>query len=291
VSVNGVLHGPTEKGDGLQLTNGTEIAFGDARYKFVTLSKRQISSKSRSDSVANWKAVPSYFAALDTLLCEDADIVQYVVPSRVFTMHQNQMQATPKRPQDNLAGGNNEDADVVPILDCKKSLAISKRLEMIQRDMTGMVQVPFQVSGVTVESLGQVDASRQAYHSKLYILPIGFRSVRMYSSLRDISRKCNYVSEILDGGESPLFRVTCEEAPEAPIIMPTSSGAWCALLKLINDMRPSEHRKFTAVSGPEMFGYANPVIRSIIAELPNADKCTKYTHVLTKAAGGYMTRK
>jgi hypothetical protein len=40
------------------------------------------------------------------------------------------------------------------------------------------------------------------------------------------NKRCDYVCEILDGGNSPLFKVTSMEDPDNPIIRDASSGAW-----------------------------------------------------------------
>ena len=39
---------------------------------------------------------------------------------------------------------------------------------------------------------------------------------------------------------------------------------------------------YTSVSGPEYFGYANPVILKLIQDLPNAEKCTRFTRKIFK---------
>lgn len=37
-----------------------------------------------------------------------------------------------------------------------------------------------------------------------------------------------------------------------------------------------KRRSSVSVSGPEMFGFSDPVIKMLIQELPNAEKCQQY---------------
>ena len=72
------------------------------------------------------------------------------------------------------------------------------------------VQLPLKVHGVTVLCLGQINTKYPTYHNKNYIWPVGykfelvpiviFRSVKMYTSFKDTSKRVMYTSEILDGG-------------------------------------------------------------------------------------------
>ena len=51
-----------------------------------------------------------------------------------------------------------------------------------------------------------------------------------------LNERCEYLCEILDGGNSPLFKVTSSEDPENPIIKEASSGVWIEICKRINDL-------------------------------------------------------
>ena len=39
-------------------------------------------------------------------------------------------------------------------------------------------------------------------------------------------KRCDYICEILDGGNTPIFKVSSVEDIENPIIRDSSSGAW-----------------------------------------------------------------
>ena len=69
--------------------------------------------------------------------------------------------------------------------------------------------------GLTVLSLGTIKI-QPGWHSKRYIWPVGFKSVRQYASMHDPDTKVDYINEIVEsangsGGSSPLFRVSCTE--------------------------------------------------------------------------------
>lgn len=81
---------------------------------------------------------------------------------------------------------------------------------------------------------GKVEFKRLAYHSKTNLFPIGFRSVRNYTSIVNVDSKCDYVCEILDGGEQPNYRVTCEDDPISPLEGKSTSEIWGRIQKSIN---------------------------------------------------------
>jgi hypothetical protein len=46
------------------------------------------------------------------------------------------------------------------------------------------------------------------------------------------------------------------------------------VIKKVNEVRQKDSSN--AISGPEYYGFSNPLVREMIEELPNVDKCTKY---------------
>ena len=71
--------------------------------------------------------------------------------------------------------------------------------------------------------------------------------------------RCEYICEILDGGTAPIFKVTCADEPENPIVKDASSGAWIEVYKRINELNGSM-RKHVTVSGPDRYGLAEPAV-------------------------------
>jgi hypothetical protein len=51
-----------------------------------------------------------------------------------------------------------------------------------------------------------------------------------------LNGRCEYICEILDGGNAPIFKVTCTEDPDNPLIKDSSSGAWIDICKKINEL-------------------------------------------------------
>ncbi len=69
--------------------------------------------------------------------------------------------------------------------------------------------------------------SAQGYYNDRYIWPVGFKSSRMYNSYVNVDSRVEYVSEILDGGDSgPVFKVTAVDDPENPAVATAASSAW-----------------------------------------------------------------
>eukprot|EP00871_Galdieria_phlegrea_P004480 jgi/Galph1/5032/GphlegSOOS_G57.1 len=154
----------------------------------------------------------------------------------------------------------------------------SARGEDRPRAPDGTFIMPLRLGVLTIESLGVVDPYREGFHSERAIYPIGFRSRRHFTSMVDVDRQCDYICEIVDSGENrPLFRVTCEDLPEYVFEETSASGCWCRILKVIRERTPEDRRRsHVSVSGPEYFGFVNPLVLEMIQELPNADHCERY---------------
>merc|ERR1712137_66586 len=152
------------------------------------------------------------------------------------------------------------------------------------RDEMGNVIFPIHVGKMRIEALGHVVYDRPDYHSSKYIWPVGFKSVRTYQSFINPEDRTEFTSEILDGGERPLFRVTAADAPDQFATAYSPTGAWTAVLKQGGEDtgRRSKNKKSknSAVSGPEYFGLTRPIILKLIQDLPGSEKCEKYQPIL-----------
>lgn len=84
---------------------------------------------------------------------------------------------------------------------------------------------PLRVGQVTVRSIGSINSGKN-YHSNFDIWPVKYRSEREHISYLDSSLKVVYTSEILDGGDSPIFRVTAADDPTHPLTAPSASRVW-----------------------------------------------------------------
>lgn len=156
-----------------------------------------------------------------------------------------------------------------------------KKCHEVLRDEDGKPILPIVIfKGLIVNSLGELNTN-PSFQAKKYILPVGFRSTRMYSSLSDMEKKATYVNEILeDDSGCPLFRVTCREPEHEPEVFQadTSSGVWAKIGKRINECKEAVigKKNFTQLSGPEMFGYGHPTVIRLLQELPGVENLTKY---------------
>ena len=143
----------------------------------------------------------------------------------------------------------------------------------VRTDMEGNIQYPIVVTpSLSILNLGVIDPSRSLFHSSANIFPIGFKSVREAASITQVGMRAQYTCEILDDGVKPMFKVTCSEEPNNPVIKDSASGSWMDFLKRTNDIQAVKKAK-PSVSGPDRFGLAEPSVLRIIQNMPNADRC------------------
>uniref|UniRef100_A0A6B2KW73 Uncharacterized protein n=1 Tax=Arcella intermedia TaxID=1963864 RepID=A0A6B2KW73_9EUKA len=142
-----------------------------------------------------------------------------------------------------------------------------------KRDSAGNLVFPLEIGLLSVDCLGRV-SDKKTFHNEKYIWPIGFKSRREYISSVDVSKRTQYICEILDG-DRPIFKVTDPDDPVNTVTATSSSSAWKQILDRINSKRPDEQKR-TSVSGPDYFGFGIPQIAELIAQLPGAQNCTRY---------------
>lgn len=196
----------------------------------------------------------------------------------------------PPTPSSNSSAGETERTEQI----------VLKKANDVPRDSEGRPVMPLVLfKGLTVLSLGTVRTT-PGWHSKRYIWPCGFRSVRQYASMSDPETKIDYTNEIVESPSgTPLFRVTCTQnnslLPTAQnsnntkqphklstetetLVSETASGVWSQVTKRINDSRESVHdgKKFTQLSGPEMFGFGLPTVVNLLQQDPAVPRLTAY---------------
>ncbi|KAJ2489780.1 hypothetical protein IWW37_003695 [Coemansia sp. RSA 2050] len=159
----------------------------------------------------------------------------------------------------------------------RENRAEPKQVESLQRDSHGSIILPASIGKgqdeVQIHSLGRVVWDRDAYHTPRYIWTVGFKSTRMCPSLLTNNARCLYSSEILDGGDSPVFQVTAEDMPEKPFRAMSSSGAW---KQILDQLTAKGVGVKTHASGPQMYGLSHLGVTKAIQELDDVDKCQKY---------------
>ena len=75
--------------------------------------------------------------------------------------------------------------------------------------------------------------------------------------------RAEYTNEILDVGGKVMFKTTCHEDPNKPILMDTCSGIWCEIIKRVNSVTKARRDKIS-ISGPQMFGIAEYAVCKIL---------------------------
>ena len=152
------------------------------------------------------------------------------------------------------------------------------RYRTVPRDEEGNVVLPIPTKvGASIVSLGEVVWDRKLYSSSKYIWPIGFESQRTHTSYLQPSQRVMYTSKIIDGGDRPFFAVIASDDPDNAIITNSASAAWCKVISKVEQTKdPDKRRKTYSISGPEMFGYTDPLITALIEELPDSHKVIPY---------------
>jgi hypothetical protein len=96
----------------------------------------------------------------------------------------------------------------------------------------------------------------------------------------DPNVKIEYQSTILDGGaKGPIFVISTPNEPAlAPIQSHTASSAWSEVMRRINELKINKRAR-NSVSGPELYGLADSLVRSLLEELPGASLLSSYKPV------------
>ena len=100
-----------------------------------------------------------------------------------------------------------------------------------------MVQYPIEMGSVLrILNLGKIDTERKTFWSKKMIYPIGFKAIRKFKSMIKKGAVSEYVCEIIDGGEKPLYKITCLDDIDHPIVDQSASSAWVTVLTKISKL-------------------------------------------------------
>eukprot|EP00771_Trimastix_marina_P002012 gnl/Trimastix_PCT/3121.p1 GENE.gnl/Trimastix_PCT/3121~~gnl/Trimastix_PCT/3121.p1 ORF type:complete len:953 (+),score=160.26 gnl/Trimastix_PCT/3121:57-2915(+) len=141
------------------------------------------------------------------------------------------------------------------------------------------VTMPLTVSQtVTLLNLGTVVYDRPGFHNHTHIFPAGFRTVKKFYSASS-NAMADYTNEIIDtGDDAPVFRVTSSENPAVVVEGSSPSGVWKSVREHINaGQNDRQKSKSCFVNGPQYFGLSHPTVQKLIEQLPNSDRCLRYT--------------
>lgn len=121
-----------------------------------------------------------------------------------------------------------------------------------------------------IENFGVIRPDLPNFHQERYLYPIGFKTSRLSTSLKDPEKRVKWFSEIVKEGDLPIFRVWEDGLFDQAFEGFTATGAWTAALK------KAKRNKNVSVSGPDMFLLTHPVVRYFLQKLPGASLCKKY---------------
>ncbi|KAI9497554.1 F/Y-rich N-terminus-domain-containing protein [Zychaea mexicana] len=182
--------------------------------------------------------------------------------------------------EDQLLDEDEEMVKVEPAPKLKRAASSRRKPIEVPRDENGSVILPFQIASLNVLELGKVVYDRTSFHSERYIWPVGYCVERTYMSMVDPRNQTTYTCKVQDGGETPLFTIRAADAPDEEMSARTPTGAWALVIKRANEVRHRESAN--AISGPEYYGFSNPLVIEMVEGLPDVDKCVNY-RVRTKA--------
>ena len=161
----------------------------------------------------------------------------------------------------------------------KKQTKQTKETDETDENPELSAKLPYQISqSLVLVSLGHVVYDREAYHTERYAYCPGFISEKLFTSCLDPKERIWYRSLILDGGETPLFRVELKDNPEIYFEGVTPSNPWLAVRNEAENKKrelglPAVKR--VSCSGPEFYGLAVPTIANMIMKMKNIEKCSK----------------
>ncbi|KAJ1893518.1 hypothetical protein LPJ66_005708 [Kickxella alabastrina] len=217
------------------------------------------------------------------------DMISEMYPELQDGISSNSSDSNDSSSDSDINGNNNSGTETSasfaqPLLTKRRRRQLSKRDDRndpkpvvpVARDSSGNPLMPMVLRDhhgqdeIRIHSLGQVNPA-DAYHTSRYIWPVGFRSTRMYPSMQD-GQPTVYTSEILDGGDMPVFQVTAKD-DEKCFRASSSSGVWKQVLDVL--MAGGLGVK-THASGPQLFGLSHLAVTKAIQEMEGADMCRKY---------------
>jgi hypothetical protein len=175
-----------------------------------------------------------------------------------------------KQPEQEDTSDNSDDDEAS---DNEQDEEIDDDMEEQEEIESDHPDLPLQISnGITLINLGRVEHERSAFHSKLYIYTIGFKSQKRHFSYINPSEYTTYTSTVRDNGDAPLFVVTVEDDPGVEYIALSPTTCWMEPAGKVNKLRGTK----TAISGPHFFGFTDLIAKALIESLPGASQCSNY---------------
>lgn len=139
------------------------------------------------------------------------------------------------------------------------------------------------VGSLVVKSLGQLLPHQlQSFHTRDAVYPVGFKTIRLYWSMRSVNRRCKYHCVVEDAEGSPSFtiRVDDDGHDEQPVFRgKTPRDVWQQILVPILKMRKEAGlvNLFPQyITGEDLFGLSEQYVLRIIESMPGVDQMQGY---------------
>lgn len=91
------------------------------------------------------------------------------------------------------------------------------------------------VGSLTVHSFGEIEQTRDGFHSEKYLTPVGYTATRIFWSALEPKTRTVYVLKIArDQSGGPLFTVTAADQPSKPITGKTANEVYSSLVSRVH---------------------------------------------------------
>ncbi|KAH7829345.1 putative F/Y-rich N-terminus [Monocercomonoides exilis] len=157
-----------------------------------------------------------------------------------------------------------------------KKRSRAKKIEPRPIPLTAPSDMIIHIGDDELINTGVVVTDRPAYHTQRHIFPVGYKYKHKFTCLKHPTMKHLYLCEILDGGENPLFRVTCLCDESITFTETSSSACFSKILQELQKTNPVRRQTF-AIQGTRCFGLTEPVVVDILKDLPGVELLTRYT--------------
>ena len=144
--------------------------------------------------------------------------------------------------------------------------------------------LPWQLSTqLMVVSLGRIEYIRPAYHTAKCLYPIGYCAL-VYRDA--VGNGALWKCEIVDGGDTPTFRVSGPLTPDGSALAAKGSfmveanhptAAWDAALERAGSASGRASRQRGAPSGADVFGLTHKRVATALQRLPDAPRCKGFS--------------
>mmetsp|Transcript_29063 Transcript_29063/g.40202 ORF Transcript_29063/g.40202 Transcript_29063/m.40202 type:complete len:268 (+) Transcript_29063:173-976(+) len=153
---------------------------------------------------------------------------------------------------------------------------------VVYRDADGQPQFPMRVGkNLCLISTGvpPPDEKLGDFHCRDYVFFPGYASVREHQSMVNPDHMCKYKCEVLVGEKDnkPIFKVTCEDAPNEPISGACADDVWQEVaneIYLVSNAPLSDRKQ--KINGYERFGFLNETVIAITQETFGHLKCNLF---------------